>query len=68
MNDDTFNQSIRQFLKSVGVRSQLEIEKAVAAAVAAGKLKGNETLPAQARITVAGIALDVTIEGVLKLE
>lgn len=68
MNDETFNQSIRQFLKSVGVRSQLDIEKAVAAAVAAGKLKGNETLPAQARITVAGVALDVTIEGVLKLE
>lgn len=68
MNDDTFNQSIRQFLKSVGVRSQQDIEKAVAAAVASGKLKGNETLPAQARITVAGIALDVTIEGALKLE
>jgi hypothetical protein len=68
MNDDIFNQSIRQFLKSVGVRSQLDIEKAVAAAVAAGKLKGNETLPAQARITVAGVALDVTIEGQLKLE
>ena len=68
MNDETFNQSIRQFLKSVGVRSQLDIEKAVAAAVAAGTLKGNETLPAQARITVAGIALDVTIEGALKLE
>ncbi len=68
MHDDTFNQSIRQFLKSVGVRTQLEIEKAVAAAVASGTLKGNETLPAQARITVAGIALEVTIEGALRLE
>ncbi|MGH8619149.1 MAG: DUF6494 family protein [Burkholderiales bacterium] len=68
MNEETFNQSLRQFLKSVGVRSQLDIEKAVTAAIAAGQLKGNETLPASARITVAGIALDVTIEGTLKLE
>ncbi len=68
MNDETFNLSIRKFLKNVGVRSQMEIEKAVAAGVAAGKLKGNEALPAQARITINGVALDLVIEGVIALE
>jgi hypothetical protein len=68
MNDETFNVSIRKFLKNVGVRSQMEIEKAVAAGVAAGKLKGNETLPAQARITINGVALDLVIDGVIALE
>jgi hypothetical protein len=68
MNDETFNVSIRKFLKNVGVRSQMEIEKAVAAGVAAGKLKGNEALPAQARITINGVALDLVIDGVIALE
>ena len=31
MNDETFNLSIRKFLKMVGINSQREIEQAVAA-------------------------------------
>ena len=42
MNEEAFNMSIRKFLKTVGVRSQTEIERAVAKAIADGKLKGNE--------------------------
>ncbi len=38
MNDETLNMSIRKFLKTVGVNSQLAIEKAVQKAVADGKL------------------------------
>ncbi|UXZ38129.1 DUF6494 family protein [Cupriavidus gilardii] len=34
MNEETFNLSLRKFLKMVGVRSQNEIEKAVASALA----------------------------------
>ena len=37
MNEETFNLSIRKFLKTVGVGSQREIEQAVAKAVAAAK-------------------------------
>ena len=37
MNDETFNLSIRKFLKMVGVSSQRDIEQAVAKAVAAGE-------------------------------
>jgi hypothetical protein len=34
MNEDTFNLSVRKFLKMVGVNSQREIEHAVAKAIA----------------------------------
>jgi hypothetical protein len=57
MNEDTFNTSLRGFLKKVGITSQREIEKAVRDAVAAGRLKGNEKLPAKMVLTVGGISL-----------
>lgn len=38
MNDDVFNMEIRKFLKRVGVTSQREIEAAVRAAAADGRL------------------------------
>jgi len=68
MNEDVFNTSIRKFLKQVGVTSQREIEKAVRAAVADGKLKGNEALPAKMTLTVGGINLSHTIEDTIELE
>ena len=49
MNEDVFNGSIRKFLKTLGVSAQREIEKAVRQALAEGKLKGNEKLPARRR-------------------
>ena len=57
MNEDIFNTSLRRFLKKVGITSQREIEKAVRDAVAAGRLKGNEKLPARIVLTVGGINL-----------
>ena len=42
MNEETFNLSIRKFLKMVGVNSQREIEQAVAKAIAAGAIAGTE--------------------------
>jgi hypothetical protein len=65
MNEDNFNMSLRKFLKTVGVTSQREIEKAVRQAEAEGKLKGTERLKVAARITVAGVALDIDIAGEL---
>ena len=38
MDQETFNLSIRKFLKTVGVSSQREIEQALAKAVAAGTI------------------------------
>jgi hypothetical protein len=68
MNEDVLNTSVRRFLKTVGVTSQREIEKAVRAAVASGKLKGNEALPAKMALTVGGIDLTHTIDDNIELE
>ena len=57
MNEDVFNTSLRGFLKKVGITSQREIEKAVREALAAGRLKGHEKLPARMVLTVGGISL-----------
>ena len=37
MDEDSFNMSLRKFLKKVGVTSQREIERAVHEALAAGR-------------------------------
>jgi hypothetical protein len=68
MNEDALNVSVRKFLKKVGITSQREIEHAVRAAVSSGRLKGTETLPAKATLTVDGIGLSVEIEGAVELE
>jgi len=68
MNEDTFNMSIRKFLKTVGVRSQREIETAVREAVADGRLSGNETLPARVTLAIEGVDLKIDIDGDLALE
>ena len=57
MNEDKFNSSLRGFLKKVGITSQREIEKAVREAVASGRLKGNEKLPAKMVLTIGGVSL-----------
>ena len=68
MNEDKLNVSLRRFLKTVGVTSQREIEKAIRDAVAGGKLKGNEKLPAKVVLTVGGINLSHEVKGDLELE
>ena len=67
MNEDVFNTSLRGFLKKVGITSQREIEKAVRDAVADGRLKGHEKLPATMTLTIGGIALNHVIAGDIEL-
>jgi hypothetical protein len=67
MNEDVFNTSIRKFLKEVGVTSQREIEKTVRDAVAAGKLKGSETLPVKVTLTLGNVGLKHEVDGEIKL-
>jgi hypothetical protein len=68
MNEDTFNTSIRKFLKVLGVGSQREIEKAVRQALADGRLKGNETLSAKAVVTIGAIKLTHEVSGEIELQ
>jgi hypothetical protein len=68
MNQDAFNMSIRKFLKHVGVHSQREIEAAVTRAVKAGKLRGDEKLPAKMTLTLGGTDLTVSFDDTINLE
>ena len=67
MNEDVFNTSLRKFLKKVGITSQREIEKAVRDALADGRLKGHEKLPAKMVLTVAGVTLAHEISDEIEL-
>ncbi|OGA15128.1 MAG: hypothetical protein A3G25_09405 [Betaproteobacteria bacterium RIFCSPLOWO2_12_FULL_63_13] len=68
MNEEIFNLSIRKLLKVVGVSSQRHIEQAVTQAVADGSIKGTETFPAKVTLEVAGLKLNVSFDGEIKLQ
>jgi hypothetical protein len=68
MNEEALNTSLRKFLKTVGVTSQREIEKAVRDAVASGRLLGSETLAAKASISIGQINLSFEVDGSIELE
>ena len=67
MNEEALNMSLRKFLKAVGVTSQQEIEKAIRAAVADGRLKGSETVDAQMTLTIGTISLTHKVDGKIEL-
>lgn len=67
MNEEALNMSLRKFLKVVGVTSQQEIEKAVRAALADGRLKGTEALEAKVVLTIDKAGLKHTIDGTIDL-
>jgi len=68
MNEETFNLSIRKFLKMVGVNSQREIEHAVAKAIAEHAVAGTEVLPARITLEVAALKLNVKFDGEIRLQ
>lgn len=67
MNEDVFNMALRKFLKQVGVTSQREIEQAVRAAIADGRLKGDETLQAKVVLSIGGVGLEHEIKSDIAL-
>jgi len=68
MNVETFNLSIRKFLKTVGVNSQREIEHAVEKAIAAGVIDGKASLPATMTLDIPGLKLNVKFDGKIELD
>ena len=68
MNEEVLNTSMRKFLKTVGVTSQREIEKAVREAVASGRIKGKEALKAHVVLTIGEVGLDHKIDSTIELE
>lgn len=68
MNEEALNMSLRKFLKVVGVTSQQEIEKAIRAAVAEGRIKGDEALSAQMVLTIGKVGLTHKVDGTIELK
>ncbi len=68
MNEETFNLSIRKFLKVVGVSSQREVERAVVKALADRIIAGSEAFPATMTLEIEALKLKVKFEGEIKLE
>ncbi len=67
MDEEALQQSIRKFLRTVGVRSQQEIEQAVAKARADGSVGQNDVFPAKMTLEVAGLKLQVSFDGEIRL-
>ena len=67
MDEEAFNMSTRKFLKKLGVTAQREIEIAVREQIESGELEGDETLEAQATVTVRGLSRDVVVSGAITL-
>jgi hypothetical protein len=68
MNEEVFNMSIRKFLKTVGVKSQHEIEQAVGRARGAGRIGGTEPLAAHMTLRIPALGLEVQFDGRIDLE
>ena len=67
MDPEAFNDSMRKFLRTVGVTSQREIEAALAKALELGAVAGHEVLPASMTLKIPGLELDVTFTGEIRL-
>ena len=72
MDQETFNLSIRKFLKMVGVNSQREIEQAVQKALdgqsGSQRLRGDETLAAKVTLEIPSLGVKVPFDGEIKLK
>jgi hypothetical protein len=68
MDQETFNLSVRKFLKAFGVHSQREIEQAVANALSNGTITGTESLPARITLEIAGVKLNAEFQGQIALQ
>ena len=68
MDQETFNLSIRKFLKMVGVNSQREIEQAVQRAMESGKLGGSEAVPVKCTLEIPSLGVRVPFDGEIRLK
>lgn len=68
MDEESFNLSMRKFLKMVGVSSQNAIEKAVEKAIAEGRISGTESFPARVTLEIEGVKLHITFDGEIRLQ
>jgi hypothetical protein len=67
VDEETFNMSVRRFLKKLGVTAQREIELGVRDQLDSGALQGDEELEATATVKVEGVPEDIVITGKIAL-
>jgi hypothetical protein len=67
VDEETFNMSVRKFLKTLGVTAQREIERGVREQLESGELSGEETMQATATVTVRGLPDDIVVTGTIAL-
>jgi Family of unknown function (DUF6494) len=67
MDEEVFNLSVRRFLKTLGVTAQREIELGVRDQLEAGRLSGDESLPARATVSVEGVDREIVVTGDIQL-
>ena len=68
MDQETFNLSIRKFLKMVGVNSQREMEQSVQKALMDGKLQGSESVPVKCTLEIPSLGVKVPFDGEIRLK
>jgi hypothetical protein len=66
MDQETFNLSIRKFLKMVGVNSQREIEQAVQRSAA--KLGATGAFPVKMTLEIPSLGVKVPFDGEIRLK
>jgi hypothetical protein len=66
MDEERFNLDVRKFLKHFGVTAQREIERAVAAGIADGRLTGG-TIKARAVLELEGFGTLERIDGEINI-
>lgn len=66
MDQETFNLSIRKFLKMVGVNSQREIEQAVQKSL--GKLEGTDAVAVKVTLEIPSLGVKVPFDGEIRLK
>jgi hypothetical protein len=66
MEQETFNLSIRKFLKMVGVNSQREIEQAVQKSQA--RLGGTDAVPVKMTLEIPALGVKVPFDGEIRLK
>ncbi len=61
LGDKALKVAVDKFLKTVAFTAQSEVEKAVRAAIAEGKIEGHETFTAAVALSSEKIGLNITI-------
>ena len=67
LGDKALKVAVDKFLKNVAFTAQGEVEKAVRAAIAEGKIEGHETFTAAVALSSEKIGLNITIYSKIEL-